>query len=116
MSRWLSIDPEAEDPHDPVRPYWSTVDEVDPEALVPLLAAAADQCAAFAPPPPLPAPAPLPGAWLLAQAMQARALYRSGTAGGSDQYGTGEFTVTVFPMDWTVKALLRPKRGKPVIA
>ena len=46
-----------------------------------------------------------------AQVMQARAILRSGTAGSGDQLGGGDLTVTVFPMDWTVKNLLRPKRG-----
>lgn len=112
MHGWLEADPDAPDPYEDVRPYWPTVDEVDVEALGPLLAAAADQCEEFAPR--LPAP-PLPARYLTAQAMQARALWRSERAGGGDQFGGGEFAVTVFPMDWTVKALLRPKKGRPAI-
>lgn len=48
--------------------------------------------------------------------LQARALWRSAKAGSGDTIGPDGFTVTVFPMDWNVKNLLRPKRGKPVIA
>lgn len=114
-SRWLSTDPEAGDPYADVRAYWPNVDEVPPDALEVVLLAAAAQCEQYAPPLPEQGE-PLPTAWLMAQAMQARALWRSGTVGGGDQYGTGEYTVTVFPMDWTVKALLRPRRGRPVIA
>lgn len=120
-ARWLSVDPEA-DPtdipaeYDRVRPYWANVDEVpDLGALAAVLTAAAGQCEAFAPALPA-APAPLPHGYLLAQGMQARALWRSGTVGGGDQYGAEGYTVTVFPMDWTVKALLRPKAGRPVVA
>lgn len=46
----------------------------------------------------------------LAQIMQARALYNSVTAGGGDQLGPDGLRVTVFPMDWTVRNLLRPRR------
>lgn len=114
--RWLSFDPESDDPAalETLEAYWPNVAEVPADSIGRYLAAAARQCEEFAPA--LPAePAPLPDGYHLAQAMQARALWRSGTVGGGDQYGGGEFTVTVFPMDWTVKALLRPKRG-PVIA
>lgn len=112
--RWLTFDPDAGDLTD-IEPYWPNVHEVPLEALGPLLEAAARQCEEFAPALPEP-PAELPAGYLTAQGMQARALWRSGTVGSNDQFGGGEYTVTVFPMDWTVKALLRPKRGRPVIA
>ena len=55
-------------------------------------------------------PAPIPGRFVLAQIMQARALYRSMLAGSGDGIGAdGLLSVTVFPMDWTVKNLLRPR-------
>lgn len=47
--------------------------------------------------------------------MQARALYRAGVAGSGENIGEDGFTVTVHPMDWTVKALLRPPSGIPVV-
>ncbi len=46
--------------------------------------------------------------------MQAAALFKSGHVGGSDQI-TGDYPVRVFPMDWTVKALLRPAPGIPEV-
>lgn len=96
-----------------VRAYWPTVDEVDPDELVTLLASAQVQCETFAPA--LAVDADVPVNYLKAQAFQARALYRSTVVGSGDQ--GGEFTVTVFPMDWTVKNLLRPRRpGSPAIA
>lgn len=74
------------------------------------LEAAQEQCETFAGPVPTPA-----ARHRLALVMQARALHRSTVAGSGDQMG-GEFTVTVYPMDWTVKSLLRPAPGIPVMA
>jgi len=104
-----------------VREFWPTVDEVDPAQLPRLLASARVQCEDYAPSlvrtidgvdvvlePPV--------NYLQAQALQARALFRSTEAGRGDQLGPDGFAVTVFPMDWTVKLLLRPRRGVPVIA
>lgn len=51
--------------------------------------------------------------WRLAQVMQARALIRAQTTGANDTQGMDGMSVTVFPMDWTVKNLLRPKKGRP---
>jgi hypothetical protein len=93
--------------------YWPNVSEVEDFALSSLLTSARIQCEAFAPA--LPEGAEVPENYRFAQALQARALYRAGLAGTGDQIGADGLTVTVFPMDWQVKALLRPKRGVPVI-
>jgi len=55
-------------------------------------------------------PAPATARFVLAQVLQARALYRSALAGSGDAIGADGLSVTVFPMDWTVKNLLRPRR------
>ena len=94
-------------------PYWPTCDVNLDTALATLLTSARIQCEAFAPA--LAADAVIPENYRLAQAMQARALYRSTTVGSGDQFGADGLTVTVFPMDWTVKNLLRPRRGLPVL-
>lgn len=100
-----------------VESYWPTYHEVDPASLLVLLASSRVQCEAFAPS--LAVTDPVTGVvsytdpptnYLMAQAMQARALYRSGIAGSGDQIGADGLGVTVFPMDWTVKNLLRPRR------
>jgi hypothetical protein len=55
---------------------------------------------------------PVPANYLQAQLMQARAIYTSFIANQNDNVD-GQFPVRVFPMDWNVKALLRPKTGMP---
>lgn len=60
-------------------------------------------------------PDPVPDRLVLAQIMQARALYNGVITGPGDQQGDGPLGVTVFPMDWSVKNLLRPKQIGRVI-
>lgn len=103
---WLT----AEDIDEVVR-YWPQAGtDLEPDELAPLLASARTQCEAYAPA--LTEGAEVPENYRLAQALQARALFRSGIAGSNDQIGAEGYTVTVFPMDWTVKNLLRPKKGR----
>lgn len=104
MNGWLDAGNITE-----VRGYWPGVDEVDLDELALLLASAQVQCAAFAPD--LGDDVTVPANYRHAQVLQARALYRAGMAGSNDQIGLDGQSVTVFPMDWTVKNLLRPKRG-----
>lgn len=105
-----------------VEQFWPTVAEVDPAALPSLLASARVQCEAFAPSLTTTledgstVTAEPPVNYLQAQALQARALYRAGVAGSGDTIGPDGLTVTVYPMDWTVKNLLRPRRAVPAIA
>jgi hypothetical protein len=83
---------------------------LDPTVLAALLGSAQVQCETFAPA--LADDAEVPDNYRLAVILQARALSTSTVAGGSDQMGS-DFPVRVFPMDWTVKALLRPTPGVP---
>lgn len=110
--------------------YWPTCD-LDNDGLHALLTSAEVQCTAYAPDvahaasvtgaqildtdaDDVPTEALVPETWRKAQAFQARALHRSTLAGNGDTIGGDGLTVTVFPLDWTVKALLRPAR-KPVV-
>lgn len=52
----------------------------------------------------------------LAEVYQARARYNAVKAAGDNQVGQDGMTVTVFPLDWQVQQLLRPKDGRPSIA
>jgi hypothetical protein len=95
-----------------VRERWSDAPE-DDIVLGTYLIAAVQQCSAFtgiSDTDPIGENPELEERHCLAQVYQARALWRSGKAGNADQVGPDGFTVTVFPMDWTVKDLLRPKR------
>jgi hypothetical protein len=94
-----------------VEPDSTLIDELwpdapsDPETLELLLESAYEQCLEYAP-----VVAPIPANFKLAQILQARAIHRSTATGSGDQMGGEGFTVTVYPMDWTVRNLLRPKR------
>jgi hypothetical protein len=101
---WTTIDDARED--------WADAPAAD-ATLFRLLEAARTACITFAPA--LYAGDPIPTGYRLAQLMQARAIWNSTKAGAQDSFGPDGLTVTVFPLDWNIKALLRPKRGKTVI-
>lgn len=100
---WLT----ASDLRAPGQEWWAPLEVDDDTALDALLASARVQCEEYAPE--LGPDDRVPDHYLLAQAMQARAIWRSQKAGANDQIG-GDLAVTVFPMDWTVRTLLRPRR------
>lgn len=76
--------------------------------------AALAACEAFAPVGPE-EDTPVPANFRLAQMMQARNLWNASKVDPDRSYGEGEFVVTVHPLDWQVKALLRPRRRVPVV-
>lgn len=83
------------------------------EQVTSLLAAAYEQCRAFAPPVEVVDGAGVvPESYVRAQIQQADALRRAGYIGTGDQTG-GDYPVTVYPLDWNIKALLRPTTGVP---
>lgn len=89
---------------------WPGAEDYGDELAFPLYVALI-QCAEFAPQ--LADNAPIPEHHIAAQVLQTRALVRAGVTGTNDQLGGYEQTVTVFPLDWTVKQLLRPHQGRP---
>ena len=94
------------DPDDPrLTVLWPGAADYSADDLPFPLAVARIQCERFAPA--LAEDAPVPVNYVAAQIMQARALVRAGIVGDNDRTGGYEETVTVFPMDWTVKNLLR---------
>ncbi|NQX34050.1 hypothetical protein [Herbiconiux sp. VKM Ac-2851] len=116
---------------DPNNRYWLSDEEVAdlwPDApaddlLAMLNAAAIEQLSAYAPASALEPyetngylyQPGLPDAFRLAQLMQVRNLYNAGRVSPAGDLGAGDFTFTPFPLTWQVQALLRPKRGRPVI-
>ena len=87
---------------------WPGAADLAPAAAEMVLDAARQDCLDFAPA--LTDPDDPPVRYVLAQIHHARALTRAGFVGSNDQGGGYGEGVTVFPMDWHVKALLRPKR------
>jgi hypothetical protein len=94
----------------------------DTDALEQIAAAARNQVISL---PPLP-PALLPGEtlpvlgpeeiydhWALGHLMQIQALVKAQKTGGGDTTGPEGYTVRVYPMDWTIKAVLRPLTVSP---
>ncbi|WP_036963688.1 hypothetical protein [Promicromonospora kroppenstedtii] len=94
---------------------WADAENLEPDVLQLLLASAYEDCVAFLPE--LPEgedyeDKPTPNR-VLAQLYQAKSRYNALLAGNDGQIGAGENTITLFPLDWQVKQLLRPKRGRP---
>ena len=90
------------------RALWADA-PLDDVFLAKLLDTAKEQCVAYAPAIPQ-------GAYILprytqAQLTQARALYQSTIANQNDNVGLEGFAVRVFPLDFTIRAMLRPKRA-----
>lgn len=105
LGTWIT---ESDDPR--IGVLWDGSEDY-PEDLEFVLAVARKQCEEFAPA--LAEDAPVPDNYVAAQVLQTRALVRAGVTGSGDQAGGYGETVVVYPLDWTVKALLRPRRGRP---
>ena len=104
---WLVVvDPEGEW-HDVVtaRLEWDGAPTAD-GTLHRLLDVARDQVQAYAPK--LAAQTPIPERYRAGQLMQARNTWNASLTNGDTQVDAGGFTVTVRPLDWAVKQLLRP--------
>lgn len=93
------------------REKWRDAEDLTDDDLTSYLLSAYESCLPFAPA--LVDGAEVPESWRLAQVMQARAQMRSLTAGRDDNMAADGLNVTVYPLDWNVRQLLRPKRGRP---
>jgi hypothetical protein len=90
------------------RAQWADA-PLDDVLLFQILDTAKEQCLAYAPA--LAEGAPIPQRYVQAELMQARAIYQSVIANQQDNVGVEGFQVRVFPLDFTIRALLRPKRA-----
>lgn len=102
--QWVSIE-EARD-------KWRDAPESD-TALFELLETARITCVAFAPE--LAEGTAVPLNYRAANLMQARNQWNASKVDPNGQVGADGFQITIFPLDWAVKALLRPKNPRPVI-
>lgn len=96
---------------DSARAVWSGAPNDDP-TLYELLEVAKGQVLAYAP---ATVPETIPLNYRRAQYMQARNIWNAAVKDSGESFGGEGFAVTVFPMDWSVKNLIRPKRGVPVV-
>jgi hypothetical protein len=90
------------------RQQWADA-PLDDVFLYQLLETARRQCEEYAPA--LLLGAPVPARYTQAQLTQARALYQSTIANQQDNVGIEGFQVRVFPLDFTIRAMLRPKKA-----
>lgn len=100
---------------------WHTIDSArrewdgapqDDARLYSLLETARTQCLAYAP-----ATTTIPPHYRAAQVLQARNIWNASRIDpGASQMNADGYTVPVFPLDWTVRQLLRPIQGRPVVA
>jgi len=110
---WIVVeDPDGWHTLASIRTEWRDAADIPDTQLYSLLSTARFQCEEFAPA--YDGQAPL--RYRQAQAMQARNLYIATKADPSGNVGDEGFTIRPFPMDWVVKGILRPKRGRPVAA
>jgi len=93
------------------RALWPQAPDED-TTLYMLLESAKAACIAFAPV--LEEGEVVPVSYRQAQFQQARASWLAMSATTDSRVGDDEFSITVFPLDWNVKQLLRPK-GLPVM-
>lgn len=74
-----------------------------------ILDTAKKQCQKYAPA--LPALQHPPIEYVQAQLIQARAIYQNVISNNNDTTGLEGFTVRIFPLDYNIRAMLRPKRA-----
>lgn len=103
-SGWHTLDTARASP-------WPDARELPDVGLHALLESARRDVLAFAPA--LPASSPVPQAYRDGQLMQARNRHNAGATAADGDGGLDGFALTVRPLDWQVKQLLRPRRGRP---
>ncbi|MBN9612568.1 MAG: hypothetical protein J0H64_03745 [Actinobacteria bacterium] len=91
---------------------WTDAEQISETLLEELLEVAQDAVLAYAPK--LPAEAvEIPTRYRLAQMMQVRNLWAASQVSTSESLGGETYTITPRPLDWHVKQILRPARGRP---
>jgi hypothetical protein len=97
------------------RELWPDADTIADATLDRLLGAAWEACAAFLPAAATdPMPVPVPEAWVHANVLHARDLWTAYRREG-DVIGFDQYAVRVAPLAASVRALLRPARGVPMV-
>jgi hypothetical protein len=101
------------------RMLWPDARTIPDVSLWLVLESARIACTAYAPALPVPevgAEAVIPANYVQAQVAQARAIWNlMQTSPQSDLIGYDQTAVRVYPLDYNIRQLLRPKSGKPVL-
>ena len=105
-SQWQTLDTIRED--------WPDAEFIADALLWRMLEVSKMECLSFAPK--LAEGAPVPINYFDAQGMQARNRWNARKVAPDGNTGQEDFIIRPFPLDWHVKATLRPKQGIPVIA
>jgi hypothetical protein len=79
-----------------------------------ILEAAKDAVLSYAPEQEV-VPVDIPAGWREAQLKQAQNIWNASKASPSGDFDGGQYGLSTFPLDWSVRQLIRPKRGRPVI-
>ena len=101
------------------RALWADAGSMADDTLQLLLDSANEDCFAFLDPIDgiNPTGEAITSSMRLAEIYQARARYNAvKSAGDGNNVGPDGMTVTVFPLDWQVQQLLRPRRGRITVA
>ena len=106
QTSWVSV---GEQEAEWLLDVWPSAGSLTQEAFAQYLVASQAQCIEYLGGRWTPA-AYISESWRLAQVLQARALMRSADSDTDNGLGPEGISVTVFPMDWTVKRLLVPER------
>lgn len=101
---WLTVD----DPR--LLTLWPGALDFDEAARGIYLDSARTQCEEYLGAARVTAAGSIPSTWVLAQAMQARALSMSAAVNQAGELGGFGETLAIFPMDWKVTNLLRPRQ------
>lgn len=99
---------------DSVREEWPDAEYIDDVPLWRVLELARTQVLDFAPA--LVDPDIVPDRYRDAQRVQARNIWNAAKVSPDGTVGTDDFVIRPFPLDWHVKQIIRPKRGRGAVA
>lgn len=92
---------------------WADAEHISDPALWNLLEVCKGQVIRYAPA--LAADAPVPENYRYGQEIQVKNTWNAARVAPDGSTGEGDFVIRPFPLDWAVKQILRPKRGKPTV-
>lgn len=117
MVTWYSAPVDDHEAQERLVAAWPDAPISNLEVCALLLSTARDQVTDYAPAPaPVPSGEPVPDPpdrYVLAQLQQARNLWNSGRTTGEGEVGADGFVFRPYPLDKTIKQIIRPVDGKP---